>query len=128
MNTLYPLLFEPNLHTVVWGGDRLCPYKGLEPKQEPIGESWEVSAVPSSTDVVSNGVFKGQDLIYVINQNPEGILGKSVAERYGGKLPLLVKFIDAKRDLSSGTWETIEDNTCVILTEAVNSKDRKSVV
>ena len=100
MNTLYPLLFEPNLHTVVWGGDRLCPYKGLEPKQEPIGESWEVSAVPSSTDVVSNGVFKGQDLISVINQNPESILGKSVAEKYGGKLPLLVKFIDAKRDLS----------------------------
>ena len=44
--TLYPLLFEPNLHTVVWGGDRLCPYKGLKPQDTPIGESWEVSAVP----------------------------------------------------------------------------------
>ena len=41
---LYPLLFEPNLHTVVWGGNRLRPYKGLAPSNEPIGESWEVSA------------------------------------------------------------------------------------
>ena len=38
---LYPLLFEPNLHTVVWGGGQLRPYKGLTPSDEPIGESWE---------------------------------------------------------------------------------------
>ena len=43
---LYPFLFEPNLHFVVWGGNQLRPYKGLEPSDEPIGESWEVSAVP----------------------------------------------------------------------------------
>ena len=58
--TLYPLLFEPNLHTVVWGGDRLCPYKGLKPQDTPIGESWEVSAVPSSTSIVSNGEWAGK--------------------------------------------------------------------
>lgn len=100
MNTLYPFLFEPNLHTVVWGGDRLCPYKGLPQKGEPIGESWEVSAVPSSTNVISNGGKAGRDLISVINENPAQILGKSVAKRYDNKLPLLVKFIDAKKDLS----------------------------
>jgi len=97
---LYPLLFEPNLHEVVWGGNRLNPYKGLEPSDEPIGESWEVSAVPTSTSIISNGDLKGKDLISVINENPEDILGKAVNEKYKGKLPLLVKFIDAKRDLS----------------------------
>ena len=97
---LYPLLFEPNLHTVVWGGNQLRPYKGLEPSNEPIGESWEVSAVPTSTSIVSNGIFAGKDLITVINENPDAILGKKVNEKYNGKLPLLVKFIDAKRDLS----------------------------
>ena len=76
--TLYPLLFEPNLHSVVWGGNQLRPYKGLEPSDEPIGE----------------------DLISVINEQSEAILGKTVNEKYDGKLPLLVKFIDAKRDLS----------------------------
>lgn len=97
---LYPFLFEPNLHTVVWGGNQLRPYKGLELSDEPIGESWEVSAVPTSTSIVSNGVFAGKDLIAVINEQPEAILGKKVTEKYQGKLPLLVKFIDAKRDLS----------------------------
>lgn len=97
---LYPLLFEPNLHTVVWGGKRLRPYKGLVPSDEPIGESWEVSAIPSSASVIANGELKGRSIIDVIEAAPEDILGKSVAEKNGGKLPLLIKFIDAKRDLS----------------------------
>ena len=97
---LYPIFFEPNLHKVVWGGNQLRPYKGLEPSDEPIGESWEVSAVPTSTSIVSNGVYAGVDLISFINEQPDAILGKKVNEKYNGKLPLLVKFIDAKRDLS----------------------------
>ena len=97
---LYPFLFEPNLHTVVWGGNQLRPYKGLPASTEPIGESWEISAVPTSTSIISNGEWKGKDLISVINEHPEAILGNAVNEKYQGKLPLLVKFIDAKRDLS----------------------------
>lgn len=96
----YPLLFKPNLHTVVWGGQRLRQYKGMEPNDEPIGESWEVSAVPSSTSIVANGPWAGKLLTEVIDEAPEDILGKAVNKKYGGKLPLLVKFIDAKRDLS----------------------------
>lgn len=97
---LYPILFEPNLHTVVWGGNRLRKYKDMEPTDERIGESWEVSAVTSSTSIVSNGYYKGQDLISVINKAPDEILGSVVARKYGGRLPLLAKFIDAERDLS----------------------------
>ena len=97
---LYPFLFEPNLHSVVWGGNQLRPYKGLAPSEEPIGESWEVSAVPTSTSIISNGELKGKDLITAINEHPDAIVGKKVNEKYDGKLPILVKFIDAKRDLS----------------------------
>jgi mannose-6-phosphate isomerase len=97
---LYPLLFEPNLHPVVWGGNQLRPYKGLDPSTESIGESWEVSAVPSSTNIIANGPWKGKDLITVINEHPEEILGRAVNDKYHGQLPLLVKFIDARRDLS----------------------------
>ena len=97
---LYPFLFHPNLHTVVWGGHRLQVYKGLQSTDEPIGESWEVSAVPSSTSIISNGSFAGRDIISVISEYPEDILGKAVNEKYYGQLPLLVKFIDAERDLS----------------------------
>lgn len=97
---IYPFLFEPNLHSVVWGGNQLRPYKGLEPSAEPIGESWEVSAVSTSTSIISNGELAEKDLVSAINQYPNKILGRAVNEKYNGKLPLLVKFIDAKRDLS----------------------------
>lgn len=97
---VYPFLFQPNLHEVVWGGNRLCPYKGLPSSEAPVGESWEVSAVPSSPSIVANGEFAGRDLISVISEAPEDILGQAVSERYHGQLPLLVKFIDARRDLS----------------------------
>ena len=98
-NCTYPMLFEPNLHTVVWGGDRLCRWKGL-PEQDHVGESWEVSAVESSPSIVSNGLYKGKTLPEVVALAPEEILGQAVARRNGGRMPLLVKFIDARNDLS----------------------------
>ncbi|NLV53965.1 MAG: mannose-6-phosphate isomerase [Bacteroidales bacterium] len=100
MSQLYPFLFEPNLHSIVWGGHRLLPYKGLPATEEPVGESWEVSAVPSSTSIISNGLYKGHLLNDVISRFPEEILGVSVACEYKNQLPLLVKFIDAEKDLS----------------------------
>ena len=99
---LYPMLFEPNMHPVVWGGKRLMAWKksGEADKEQPIGESWEVSAVASSPSIIANGTYAGKPLPDVISSHPVEILGKAVAERYGNKLPLLVKFIDAERDLS----------------------------
>jgi len=106
---LYPIIFKPNLHEVVWGGYRLKPWKeGLENSSSPfkgdrrgsIGESWEVSAVSSSPSIVDNGRYAGQSLIEVIKQMPVEILGRKVAEKYNNQLPLLVKFIDAEKDLS----------------------------
>ena len=96
---LYPLLFEANLHQIVWGGDRLTRWKGLA-AQDHIGESWEVSAVESSPCVVSNGAWAGRTLTDVVTLAPEEILGRAVAKRYGNRMPLLVKFIDARNDLS----------------------------
>lgn len=97
---LYPLLFRPNLHKVVWGGNSLKPWKGMPADGEPIGESWEVSVVPSSVSVIANGPFAGRSLADVIDEYTEEILGKEVADCHHGKLPLLVKFIDAAKDLS----------------------------
>lgn len=98
-NSLYPLLFRPNLHTVIWGGSHLSEWKGLGP-QDKVGESWEVSAVPGSSSVVDNGVWAGMTLPDVIARMPEAFLGGRVAEQYNNKLPLLVKFIDAEQNLS----------------------------
>ena len=103
---MYPLLFQPNFHPTVWGGSRLTAWKEVdvretgESSETPIGESWEVSCVPSSLSVISNGRWRGKTLQEIIEKFPEKILGKSVVARYGAELPLLVKFIDAERDLS----------------------------
>ena len=99
-NQLYPLVFKPNLHTIVWGGSKIKPWKQMPDNGDPIGESWEVSAVPSSPSIVDNGCWAGMSLIDVISKMPTEILGRSVAQKYGNKLPLLVKFIDAEKDLS----------------------------
>lgn len=105
---MYPLLFKPNLHTVVWGGNRLVQYKGLDTatlsdgvtSSTPVGESWEVSAVDSSPCTIANGPLRGRDLISVVDEYGARLLGEAVHEQYKGKLPLLVKFIDARKDLS----------------------------
>lgn len=100
MITLYPLLFEDNFHLTVWGGTRLKPLKSLSADDEPVGESWEVSAVPSSCSVVKNGPLKGRNLMSLTEEYKELMLGNAVMSRYKGEFPLLVKFIDAAKDLS----------------------------
>lgn len=103
------MLFQPNLHRIVWGGERIAKWKKIEDDEtmrffesdsKSIGESWEVSAVPSSPSVVANGSHAGRLLTDVISEMPNEILGNAVAKKYEGKLPLLVKFIDADKDLS----------------------------
>ena len=96
---LYPMLFEPNLQTKVWGGEKLTAWKQL-PEQQHIGESWEVSAVEKAPSVIANGTWAGYALTEVIDKMPQAILGKEVAKKYQNQLPLLVKFIDSNDDLS----------------------------
>ena len=100
MERLYPLLFEKNLVEKVWGGHRLKPLKGLPADDEPVGESWEVSAVEGKESVVSNGPLKGMTLSQLATMYDADLLGQKVAKMYGSKFPLLIKIIDAEKDLS----------------------------
>ena len=67
------------------GRRQALPYKGLKPQDTPIGESWEVSAVPSSTSIVSNGEWAGKELTTVIDAHPKEILGESVNKLYDAR-------------------------------------------
>lgn len=97
---LYPLKFEPILKPMIWGGSDLCRFKSIKPEQAGIGESWEVSGVEGNVSIVSNGNFAGKALDDVLKENKEALVGKKVYEKYGDVFPLLIKFIDAKTDLS----------------------------
>lgn len=97
---MYPLKFIPILHERLWGGTKL---KDLLYKSSPndlIGESWEVSTVKGNVSVIANGAHEGTSLQDLIDTYGERLLGKSVVERFGTDFPILIKFIDAKQDLS----------------------------
>lgn len=97
---LYPLLFEDNLHELVWGGNLLKPLKGRPADHQPIGESWEISCIPDSPSVVKNGALAGRTLASLVQTYGEQLVGQRVFQRHGTEFPLLVKFIDAAQDLS----------------------------
>jgi len=97
---LYPFIFEPILKKVIWGGSEICRFKELDSRESGVGESWELSQVPGSVSVVANGTHKGKNLTDIIEAEPEKLLGKKVHEHFGKDFPLLIKFIDAKDDLS----------------------------
>ena len=85
---------------MVWGGNRISSYKGVDCDSPNIGESWELSAVSGSETVVLEGEYSGRTIAWLIEHFGADFLGRHVAEQYGGEFPLLVKFIDASSDLS----------------------------
>ena len=97
---MYPLKFNPILKSMIWGGDKLRQYKAISTDQKNIGESWELSGVPGNESVVSNGEFAGRTITELIKEYGPELLGRHVYETYGENFPLLIKFIDARDDLS----------------------------
>ena len=95
-----PFKFVPYLKPVLWGGDKIAPFKGIESDCDNIGESWEISGVPSHESVVSDGPDKGMTLPALVDKYGEVLVGRHVIEKYGDTFPLLIKLIDAKKDLS----------------------------
>ena len=99
-NRLYPLIFKPILKSVIWGGSDICRFKQIKPVQDGIGESWEISGVPHSVSVIANGPLAGESLDQLLVRTKEQLVGKRNYDRFGDTFPLLIKFIDARDDLS----------------------------
>ena len=95
-----PFKFVPYLKSVLWGGDKIAPFKGIVTDQKAIGESWEISGVPGHESVVAEGPDKGMTLPALIEKYGARLVGDKVYERFGTTFPLLIKLIDAKKDLS----------------------------
>lgn len=97
---LYPLKFNYIIKEKVWGGEKLSKILNKEVVTKNAGESWEISAVKGNLSVVTNGSLKGKTIVDLINDYKVDFLGQKVYETFGEKFPLLIKFIDAKDDLS----------------------------
>ena len=103
-----PMKFNALLKSTIWGGEKIIPFKLLNVQQENVGESWEISGVPGNETVVANGEFAGKKLNEVVAEQKEKLVGKENYERFGNEFPLLIKFIDARQDLSIQVHPTDE--------------------
>ncbi|MBQ5621712.1 MAG: class I mannose-6-phosphate isomerase [Bacteroidaceae bacterium] len=77
------LKFSPIFKPTLWGS-----------------ETWVVSSVKGSESMAINGIDKGQTLPEIVARYGAEFLGKKNCEKFGNDFPLLIKFIDARQDLS----------------------------
>ena len=92
--------FEPLLKQTIWGGSKIVTFKHLQSDLDNVGESWEISGVPGDESVVANGEWKGKTLNEVLAEMKDKLVGADNYQRFGNRFPLLIKFIDARQDLS----------------------------
>jgi mannose-6-phosphate isomerase len=97
---LYPLKFNPTFKERIWGGNKLQTLLNKSVSRNIIGESWEISDVKDEPSVVADGALQGKTLQELSETFQTELLGKKVYDTFGTKFPLLIKYIDAKRDLS----------------------------
>ncbi|UMB61528.1 class I mannose-6-phosphate isomerase [Lutibacter sp. A80] len=96
----YPIKFQPILKDKIWGGDKLVNKLNKKSNLKDIGESWEISDVKGDVSIVENGALKGKSLKELLETYTVDLLGKNNFANFGTNFPLLIKFIDAKQDLS----------------------------
>lgn len=99
-NHLSAFKFSPILKSVLWGGNKIAPFKGITTTQQNIGESWEISGVKGNESVVAEGDDKGLTLPQLIEKYGAALVGEAAFKKFGTTFPLLIKFIDAEQDLS----------------------------
>jgi len=98
---MYPLKFTKVLKEKVWGGREFESFLGmvLEPGKT-YGESWEVSAHPNGPSVVAEGPWAGKTLPELMATHGAALMGQGLNQRFAGKFPLLIKYLDVHDKLS----------------------------
>lgn len=125
------LKLQPCGKDYLWGGTRLREEYGKKIDLTPLAETWECSVHPDGPSVVANGEYRGQTLSTVLKHHPE-YLGAKVKN---SELPVLVKFIDAKKDLSvqvhpddEYAQEHEDDNGKTEMWYAIDAKEGASLI
>jgi len=92
-----PFLLKPIGKDYLWGGNRLNDdfSKGIE--LTPLAETWECSTHEAGMSIINSGIYQGKTLEEVLKQHPEYL---GTHPKSDGELPILIKLIDANKDLS----------------------------
>jgi len=95
---LYPLRFRPIFRQSIWGGRRLKTSLGKSIGDgNDFAESWEIVDHGADQSVVRTGTFEGMSLGELVVRHGQELLGRHHPRP---RFPLLLKFLDAHRDLS----------------------------
>ena len=97
--------FQPLLKQTLWGGDKIIPFKHLSTVMENVGESWEISGVKDNETIAAGD---GRSLNQLVRDMKGRLVGEANYQRFGDEFPLLIKFIDARQDLSIQVHPTDE--------------------
>ena len=92
------LKLKPSCKDYLWGGTKLRTEFGIKSEKETLAESWELSCHPDGPSYIANGEDAGKTLEEYIKIHGKEILGTD-CEAFK-QFPVLIKFIDAKKDLS----------------------------
>lgn len=102
MGKRLPFLLFPAGKDYLWGGTRLNDDFSKEIPMKPLAETWECSTHADGPSIVAGGEYVGKTLTELLKEHPEYLgthpLGHS--DLKPGELPVLIKFIDAKENLS----------------------------
>lgn len=92
------LKLRPACKEYLWGGDKLIRDFHKKYEGKTLAETWELSCHPDGPSVIGNGPWDGKTLAEYIEAGGIEALGKNC--RRFEEFPILIKFIDAKDDLS----------------------------
>lgn len=93
-----PLKLRPALKDYIWGGNRLRDEFGMESDLDKTAEAWVLSCHKDGQNIVENGSFAGKTLSKAIEAMGADCLGEN--SKKFPYFPVLIKFIDAKNNLS----------------------------
>ncbi len=88
----------PACKDYIWGGQRLKTDFGIQSGLNPLSEAWVLSCHPDGPSVLADGPDKGMTLRAWLDKAGKGALG-TACEPFED-FPMLIKLIDAKKDLS----------------------------
>lgn len=92
------LKLKPSCKNYLWGGHRLADEYGIEYEEDVLAEAWELSCHPDGPSYITNGKYAGKTLEEFIEAEGKEVLGTHC--RRFRDFPILIKFIDAKQNLS----------------------------
>ncbi|MCI9079432.1 MAG: ROK family protein [Lachnospiraceae bacterium] len=95
---MYILKLKPSCKDYLWGGRRLAEEYGKEYDGEVLAETWELSCHSDGPSYIVNGKYAGHTLQQYIDTEGKEVLGTNC--RRFRDFPILIKFIDAKDNLS----------------------------